>query len=778
MRAESTLTGPSRVLAAIATVMLQLALYERQGAVASDWIQLGIAILLACVIRATSGKSDVGPRVLTSACFAILVLLPFVWDAFQRSTAHWGQPFEVQLASTLRNLMLGLAAKRADVRGHKFAALASCFLALASILWLMNRWTVALLFVYTIVGMWWLMGVYWDRLSGCFLSHTERKIPWKPLVAAGGLGVLGLFFALPFVSGRHITTALEGFLPSSGGTQWQDEHAYGGIGDGPQMVSAKDNASGFGPIESELFLESKMPSLYDCFNEFSDAPPKRKKKPFQRAIPLAPISMQQNHQRRGANQQPGREFNAIRRSKQETTKVSDLRSHALLQVAGRVPVHLGLHTYDLWDGHTLASSNSSPARALYLDTKGQDGRAWARYTDAGENDLLGHRDRHELRIINLKTNRVPSPPNSTGVHLDKLHTETFFNVTQDGMLALDWEFIPQLTVMHVESLQRSSFDKPELVSSPLSTLEASDRIVALAREWTAGVDESWRQVETICQRLRQEYVLDAKHMAPEDVDDAAAHFLFDSKRGPDYLFATSAALLIRSLGYESRVVSGFYANPEHYDRQSRLTSVYADDVHFWVEVLASAPGNGVPESSGRSHWLAVEPSPGYDVLLAPESIWATLFTRASLTWHTLKRNPLPTLASLALCVIAWINRTVVCDLLITAWWRLHYQWGGVRHRVISTLRLLDRRAYVRGIARAKSVPIGRWKLTTANCGSDSDSWVEPFRELANWALYGDGSPLEFTALEVNSLCREAAAVAYRSPPKPMFVGARQDRGTV
>ena len=765
MRVESMWNGPSLILVAISTLMLQLALYERQGWVASEWIQMGIAIVLACVVHATGRLSHerIG-RLLTATCFAMLITLPFVWDAVQRSTAHWGQPFEIRLVLTLRNMMLGLAAQQGGARSKTFAALASCFLALFSILWLMNGFTVTLLFIYTIVGMWWLMGVYWDRLSGCLLTHSERCVPWRPVGLAVGLVGLGVVLLLPLATGRHFTTAVAGLLPSSGGTRWSDEFAYGGVGDGPQMVSAKEDASGFGPIESELFLESAMPSLYDCFNEFSNAPLRAKNKRRQRAIPLAPNLMRQNHEKRGSNQRTGREFSTVRQRKLDRREVSDLRSHALLQVAGRVPVHLGLYTYDLWDGHVLATSNQAPARTLHLDTSNGNGRNWARYIDAGEDGLLAHRDRHEIRIINLKTDRVPSPPNIVGVHIDKLHTETLFNVTEDGMLALDLEQIPQSTVMHVESLQRWSGVTPELASSSSSELGVAKGIEALAREWTAGVEEGWRKVETICERLRQEYVLDAEHMVPADTDDAAAYFLLESKRGPDYLFATSAALLIRCLGYDARVVSGFYADLKHYDRQSRLTSVFADDTHFWVEVLAAAPGS-TSSNASECHWLPVEPTPGYQVLLAPESLWSRCLTRATVTWLALKRNPIPVFAALALCTVAWIKRAAVCDFVFTRWWEVHHRWGDARHQVIATLRLLDRRARARGFSRPKGVPLQRWQLASAGYEADDNAWADRFRDLANWALYGEGIPLEYAPREVSSLCRDAVAIAFRPQRK-------------
>ena len=762
MHAEPSLNGLSRVLAAISTLMLLLALNDRQGEIVVDGYHLGVALILAFTIYIFSGEARHGMgRSLTVLCFTALVLLSFSWNVVQRANLLWGQPFEIQLALALRNMMLGLVAKRTDPQAQQYGALASCFLALFSILWFMHLWTVVALIIYTIVGMWWLMGVYWDRLSGCFLTQEEIWIPWKPLAAAG-LGVAGLLLLPQLANGRNFTTAIQGYLPSSGGTRWKDEFAYGGVGDGPQMVSARENANSFGPIESELFLESQMPSLYDCFSEFSEEPPKPPKKG--RAIPLAPSMMQQNHQKQGVNEQAGREFNAVRQLKKDSPAVSDLRSRALLQVAGRVPVHLGLRTYDLWNGHTLSTSSGSPQRRLYFDNTGVDGRPWVRYTDAFEDELLTYRDHHELRIINLKTDRVPSPPGSIGVHLDKMHTESLFTVAEDGMLSLNMDFVPQLTVIHVESLQRSADSVPHLPSCSLTPKASGTRIAELARAWTSGCDNDWQKIEAICERLRCDYVLDAKHMTPPGVDDAAAHFLFNSQRGPDYLFATSAALLVRSLGYEARVVSGFYANPQHYDRQSRLTSVYADDAHFWVEVLASALGNRQSDSQGKYHWLAIDPSPGYQVLLAPEPLWSQLLSHVALAWGALKRNALPLLIWLLACSLAWFKRTAIFDLLITSWWELDHRRGGVRHRVISTLRLLDLRSYVRGDSYAKGASMSCRYMTAHSHEGDADAWRTAFRDLANWALYGEGVPLELLPEEVDLLCRQAVAAAYRSSP--------------
>lgn len=777
---SSPLSSPSFLLVGIATLMLQLAICNLKGSLLYDWLQLGVALTLAIVVHfCMRPGSNWKGHLLSALCLTLLVGLALLWDVIQRWLLDSGNPFEILVALSLRNMMIGLVANSSNTRSQNFATLASCFLALFSTLWLMNGWTIALLLAYTIVGMWWLMGTYWDRLSGCFLSHSERSIPWLPVCSMAALGGLAVLLILPLTGGPNYTTAIQGFLPSSGGSRWQDANANGGIGDGPQMVSAKDNASSFGPIESELFLESKMPSLYDVYNEFSEAPVKMKKNGRRKSIPLAPSEMQPNHQRRGVNKQAGREFSTVRRKKQKTPETNDLRSTDLLQVVGRVPVHLGLYTYDLWDGRTLSTSIREDPRPLLFDVNSEDGKGWVRFAGMGNVDLIGHRDRHELRVINLKTDRIPSPPNISGVHIDKLHTEKFFKTTEDGMLGLDMKSIPQLTVFHVESLQRSSSDLPKLVVSKVDEGTATTDTSRLAREWTDGIQRGWPQVEAISDHLRQEYLLDREAMLPEEIEDGVAHFLLEAKQGPDYLFATSAALLLRSLGYETRVVSGFYANAENYHHKLRLTSVGADDAHFWVEVLSSYHDSSSRIGSLYQHrWIAFDASPGYEVLLAPDSLWSQLLMQAAYTLSVLRSNPLSIITSFVLFSLVWHKKVFIADIAITSWWRIQTHWGDVHHQVISTLRLLDRRARVHGRKRAQGVSLNNWTLSASEKESNQFEWEKRFADLANWALYGDGHLRSHSREEVDSLCEQVAALAFRQSKSPRIFTKRVREGSL
>ena len=75
-------------------------------------------------------------------------------------------------------------------------------------------------------------------------------------------------------------------------------------------------------------------------------------------------------------------------------------------------------------------------------------------------------------------------------------------------------------------------------------------------------------------------------------------------------------MLLRSLGYPTRVVSGLYAAPGRYDPRTRHTPVTGEDVHFWAEVR-------LPDGL----WVAVEPTPGYE-LMPPVRAWSERIAQA------------------------------------------------------------------------------------------------------------------------------------------------------
>ena len=406
MQTNRHLEHVTLVLAAISSAMVEIPLAERQPGLGLPLhcVTIVLAIGLRYYVNRRS-ISDWNLRVVTSVF--LIGLLPFAWDFVSRIFFGYGFPAEVQLVYLLRNAMLALLAVSALPRALAQAAAASFFLVLFSFLWSTGVLPYVLLVAYAICGTWWLLAIYWDRLGGRFADTSERSLPMRPASMAIGLLALMTLGLVPLVKNSSVTTALHGFFPSSGGTQWNDPYAHGGVGDGDQMVAAKDQASGFGAIDSELFLESKMPSLFDSISEFSEAPVKKKKR-LAKAIPLASSKMQLNHQKRGISQQSNCEFSTIRQKTTKRSNVEDRLTAALLVVKGKTPLHLALETFDHWDGHNLIASEPENDLALVLQEADVSGRRWLLLSIHHPKAYLKSQTT-QVRVMNLKTERVPTP---------------------------------------------------------------------------------------------------------------------------------------------------------------------------------------------------------------------------------------------------------------------------------------------------------------------------------------------------------------------------------
>jgi len=121
------------------------------------------------------------------------------------------------------------------------------------------------------------------------------------------------------------------------------------------------------------------------------------------------------------------------------------------------------------------------------------------------------------------------------------------------------------------------------------------RIPRLAREMTAGASEETEKASLLEHRLRHDYgyTLD---LLPKEVPDPLANFLFDRKKGHCEYFASAMAVMLRTLGIPSRVVTGFQSGV--YNPITRLQVVRASDAHSWVEAWINGHG-----------WTTYDPTP-------------------------------------------------------------------------------------------------------------------------------------------------------------------------
>jgi protein-glutamine gamma-glutamyltransferase len=152
-------------------------------------------------------------------------------------------------------------------------------------------------------------------------------------------------------------------------------------------------------------------------------------------------------------------------------------------------------------------------------------------------------------------------------------------------------------------------DRPELapppVSAPVLPLAVRERnvqlppidprIADLARSFVAGSINDLARARAIERRLRTGYAYTLE-LPDREVADPLAHFLFTRKKGHCEYFASSMAVMLRSIGIPARLATGFQGGV--YNPVTELWLVRAGDAHSWVE--AWIPGHG---------WTTFDPTP-------------------------------------------------------------------------------------------------------------------------------------------------------------------------
>jgi len=147
--------------------------------------------------------------------------------------------------------------------------------------------------------------------------------------------------------------------------------------------------------------------------------------------------------------------------------------------------------------------------------------------------------------------------------------------------------------------------------------------------------------------------------------------------------------MLRSLGYDTRLVLGFYVNPKNRESAGGEFRVFKEDAHVWLEVCVA---DGI--------WVPVEPTPGY---LQPE-FKRSLFARlaAVAMWS------LPYLAIIVVLGIAgWYWRAVWGEgLCLLVWYASSCLGQRKRLRVWTTV--LDVRCWLANSPRPKGIAQRRW----------------------------------------------------------------------
>ncbi len=206
------------------------------------------------------------------------------------------------------------------------------------------------------------------------------------------------------------------------------------------------------------------------------------------------------------------------------------------------------------------------------------------------------------------------PYGVTTFRVGAIDRPTFFRAVHDGILGLvdaNAHVPPGETIQAIcNTYDRSSFptitgDEVPYTLPRYRLPTEQPKLRALAESWTQGLPKGFAQINAIINRLRSgEFTYDRYHFVPkESADRPIEWFLFVGKRGSDYLFASTAAELLRQLGYPTRLVSGYYLDEKSYDAKARCCLATTTDLHFWIEFA-------LPDQT----WVPFDPTPGFELM--------------------------------------------------------------------------------------------------------------------------------------------------------------------
>lgn len=181
-------------------------------------------------------------------------------------------------------------------------------------------------------------------------------------------------------------------------------------------------------------------------------------------------------------------------------------------------------------------------------------------------------------------------------NLDHEHTMTVYEGVSDVSLPASTT-LERLPDVVPASIPDRYLQLPELLDP---------RIPELAKQITGSEFSPYRRALAVERYLTTHYgyTLQLPSQLPAD---PLADFLFHRRRGHCEYFASSMAVLLRTVGIPSRIITGFRG--AQFNQLNSNYIVRARDAHSWVE--AYIPGAG---------WTAFDPTPASDA--SSENIWS------------------------------------------------------------------------------------------------------------------------------------------------------------
>lgn len=713
--------------------------------------------------------------------FLLLVALaaaPFGVEPLRRNWTDDGYPLELQMVCGLRNVGLGLASCAGWLLCLRLACVVSLFLILFAAAMTNHPAVMAVLGLYTATGSVWLMLVYWSELRSVFVAPEKvvavevqaggERVPWLGLSLL--VLLLGGAVALVVVGPKRAAFALGELIPTSGGTGDTDPFARHGVGDGPEETAGND-ANAAGMVETDRMIEDNKNSLIDAISDMY-GPPHKPPKDQERTVAAGKVDVIQFHGKLPDNRRPSRDFDTSRKGPKGDRKPESQKARGLFEVEGRTPLHVRLVTYENYDPADKRWLESRKPGNRWIEPEGGDWMKPGHFKDAGW--YLAD-ERHRLKTADMKSNLVPTPALTTRFRINKVDKPDYYEWDYDGVLALAGRkktppgviVTTNCRTLDPRRLPETAFGFVGAGGAAPALSEVPDviriEIEQLAKDWTADQPRGWPQIEAVLTKLRTAYALDRDATAPPEHPAPVLWFLTESRRGPDYLFATAAALILRSLDYPVRVCLGYYAAPDAYDPVTAHTPVRQTDLHFWPEVLLR-----------DGQWLVVEPTPGYEVLgptlPLSERILNTLAAVATWAW----RHAVELAVIFVALVAGWVRRCELIDAVAVRLWAW-FPGRTWREQVRGAVAVLERRGRWAGKPRPRWQTILSWLHDAVANPPSADSDLHRLIRMAEWASYAPDSPPPWLDDEVLAVChRVLAGWTLKQWRQPTLISAMGD----
>ena len=593
---------------------------------------------------------------------------------------------------------------------------------------------------FAVSALWWLLGLYWYRLDDKAIDGNSRMLP----IRASFLATASLLIAL--VAGvvclaplsKGTIAAFNGFSPFSGGENGEsDPFARSGIGEG-NMLTAGENATTTGAVDSDQFIEDDKPSIYDMISEKYDGPLAKPRRNRAVALNLKAKHLHEVKQ----SETSGKTFRTMRDSDEQSD--ADLKNRvtdALFFVEGSVPARFSVGSYqhfDGWDWETREVENEKLAQPM-IQLKKSFGKPIFSLARFGRDFLTSSR-MHRVKIMRLDTNKLPAPPFLRSWHIAYVDNAEFFVWNDLGDIKFAGDALPPQTVIDTESLVPNFHTMRELgnLNNRLTSKsnETRDQLQAAHEkstagksiylqvpdnsataklenrlaQWTQGIPRGWSQVEAIVKHVREDFEVNRNWAADPETEDSVGLFL-DLNEGPTYMFATTCAMALRSAGYKTRLANGFVVRKEDYDRIARQSAVTTDGVHLWPEVCLEG-----------QYWIPVEPTPGYPMPYNTATLWQKTVAAMFAAWAWICAHPILSVLTVLAGLMSWIWRADLVTASMLLWWHIvRLSWP--RGLLTATRQLIDTRFWAAGDSRPKSQTVHAWyQRVEPELNGFIDSW--------------------------------------------------------